>query len=416
MRAASACLLALTIGCTAPPIELSVAVRTDLAPGSDFILAEVELLPGQGAAFEPQSASARRSDPFWDGVPVAHFAGVPAGSNRVRATLLDSRGEPVVSRNVDLVLDASYALTLVLSADCAGRTCPGTSEPASYTECLSGRCVEPRCAGLDPAGCGDLTCTTQEDCALDCLAACIEGACVCITTRDAGPPPDGGLDAGPYDAGPCPGECAPGATDDETQSCGCSGGGIQTRTRTCGSDCRWGAFGAFGACSTGGECMAGDSETRTTGCGSCGSKPQTRTCGTDCTWGAWTDTGSCAGEGVCAPGQTESRSVGCGNCGSQAQTRTCSGSCAWEGWTNSGTCGGQGACAPGATRAGGCDGCSHQVCNGSCNWGGCTLRPGNACNHEGGTNFRCCGAGRSQFCLPSCQWSTDCSTACSCGC
>ena len=59
-------------------------------------------------------------------------------------------------------------------------------------------------------------------------------------------------------------------------------------------------------------------------CGNCGHR--TRTCGGNCQWGAW---GSCAGQGPCAPGATERRD--CGDCG--AQSRRCSQSCEWGGFS-----------------------------------------------------------------------------------
>lgn len=114
------------------------------------------------------------------------------------------------------------------------------------------------------------------------------------------------------------------------------------------------------------------------------------------------DVPACMGE--CAPGTTRA----CGNCGRQ----TCTPSCTWGG------CGSEGACAPGQTRGEGCDPCSQQVCNGSCQWGGCQLRPGAACEFRGGRNNRGCSRCRCglQWCLNSCQWSTDCTSCCtSCG-
>ena len=136
-------------------------------------------------------------------------------------------------------------------------------------------------------------------------------------------------------------------------------------------------------------------------CGNCG----TQSCTSECSWSA------CSGEGTCAAGAT--RTQPCGNCGTQ--TQRCSASCAWE---NVGGCAGSGPCAPGATQGGGCDPCSHQVCQGNCNWGGCTLRPGNACEYQAGRHHRDCGACRCgfQFCLNSCQWSTSCVSCCTtCG-
>lgn len=136
-------------------------------------------------------------------------------------------------------------------------------------------------------------------------------------------------------------------------------------------------------------------------CGNCG----TQTCTGDCEWSA------CAGGGVCAAGAT--RTQPCGNCGTQSQR--CSAACRWE---SVGGCAGSGPCAPGATQGGGCDPCSQQVCQSNCNWGGCGLRPGSACEYRAGRHSRSCGACRCglQFCLGSCQWSTSCVSCCTtCG-
>lgn len=184
-----------------------------------------------------------------------------------------------------------------------------------------------------------------------------------------------GLDAQAPDDARCTGECVPGFV----QSCGRCG------VQRCLDDCRW------GTCASEGECMA--SATRT--CNGCG----TQTCTDTCSWGACSAT-----SGVCTPGATRA----CGNCG----TQTCTAGCAW------GACTAQGPCAQGATQQGACDACSQQVCGSNCQWGGCALRAGNACEYRGGRNSRACSACRCglQWCLPSCQWSTACTSCCStCG-
>jgi hypothetical protein len=169
------------------------------------------------------------------------------------------------------------------------------------------------------------------------------------------------------------------------------------------------------------DCMdetASDVETES--CGDCGGgmRSRTRRCDVEaCTWGEWGEWGACA----CAtPTETDSR--GCGNCnaGSQSRSRTCqASSCTWSAWSDFGACSGGGACSPGQRRASGsCDPCEEEVCSSSCTWNGsCALRGGAACRWESGTNWRCCGGSRWQFCLPgSCQWSTDCATCSGCGC
>jgi hypothetical protein len=140
------------------------------------------------------------------------------------------------------------------------------------------------------------------------------------------------------------------------------------------------------------ECVAGSQEIVGT-CGKCGDS--VRVCRADGTWAPAT----CTGEGVCKPG--EKASADCGNCGTKS--RTCTNECTWPTW---GSCGGEGVCKPGATKgSSGCDDCEVVTCSSSCKWGSaCKLKSGAACAYEGGTNYRCCGNDKWQFCSSACQF------------
>lgn len=383
---ASRCALPLAwlfaLGCAAAPLELSVDVRTDLAPGEDFVAVRVQL---EG---EPESVMlpAYAGDPYVRGVRVADYRRRAPGRLRVRAALIGGLGEEVLARRVEVSLQRSYALTVTLDGACRGRSCPGEEEPASFTECLAGRCVEPACGGPRPSGCGALACGSDTECErLGCPAACFEGVCGCVgAPLDAGAA--GGLDAGPpdtgspepRDAGPCPGECAPGAVEEQTRACGACGEGVERRLRACDADCRFGAYGAWGACETSAQC---------------------------------------------SPGQTDREVRACGNCdlGAQSRTRSCdTSSCRWGAFGSWTACSGGGACAPGATRAG-CDPCGVEVCTASCTWGACQPAAGNECLRirpgtpgPVGNNYRCCGTRRWQFCLDTCRWSASCEACPSC--
>jgi hypothetical protein len=186
------------------------------------------------------------------------------------------------------------------------------------------------------------------------------------------------------------GACTPG--EQQFDSCGDCG----TRSRTCTNSCNWGSWG-----SCGGEGVCSPGEKQSTACGDCGT--QTRTCTNSCSWGSY---GSCSGQGVCSPG--EQQTTACGNCG--AKKRTCTNSCSWGSY---GSCLGQGECSPGATASSGCDPCAQKVCTNNCVWGGCTLKPGNQCLWEAGTNWKCCDYHKWHFCLPlsdpnACKWSSQC--------
>jgi hypothetical protein len=125
------------------------------------------------------------------------------------------------------------------------------------------------------------------------------------------------------------------------------------------------------------------------------------------------DTGPPCG---CTPGATESRMTACGRCntGTQTDVRTCSADCQWGGFVN-GSCTGVSGCVPGSET--GCangDSCGRRICGSDCNYGGCTPIAGGQClriapgGTTEGTNFRCCGTYRWQYCLAGCVWSTDC--------
>ena len=171
-------------------------------------------------------------------------------------------------------------------------------------------------------------------------------------------------------------------------------------------------------------CRIGAVDTDAQGCGSCGTQTRNRTCTAACDWGPWGSWGSCGGEGVCAPGetQTQTQTVGCGSCGSQSQkrTRTCTGSCdwgSWGSWSNVGSCAGQGVCSPGSTGAqvacGPCGyGIQKQVCTSTCSWtwGSCVDTSGCECLWKNGTNWRCCGKHKWQYCLTNNKWSTACAS------
>ena len=92
-----------------------------------------------------------------------------------------------------------------------------------------------------------------------------------------------------------PGACKPDQVGMQTEPCGACLTGTRVRTRTCSSECAWGAWGAWGAC-TGvtAACTPEASESRSVACPCSGNKTQKRTCSSSCSWGGWTDTSACA--------------------------------------------------------------------------------------------------------------------------
>ena len=102
--------------------------------------------------------------------------------------------------------------------------------------------------------------------------------------------------------------------------------GMHRNTRSASTDAVFILKSGLTSCPGTCECTAGESQTRD--CGNCGS--HTRTCRSDCQWGAWSD---CTGQGACSPGATQDRA--CCDCGTE--TRTCRNDCSWGDY---GACGG----------------------------------------------------------------------------
>jgi surface antigen len=121
------------------------------------------------------------------------------------------------------------------------------------------------------------------------------------------------------------------------------------------------------------ECQAG--QTQSEACGNCGERQ--RTCGSDCKWAAW---GACGGEGACSPGQTDDQA--CGDCG--RQSRTCQADCSWSGFSlcspttcDSGAPIQSGGSGGGSSGGGGLPVSSGGSSSGGSNgWSGSTIKPG----------------------------------------
>lgn len=190
-------------------------------------------------------------------------------------------------------------------------------------------------------------------------------------------------------AGACSGEgeCLAGAQ--EIGQCP-DGGACSRRERLCAADCRWGEW---GACEDDSECTPGGTEDE--GCGDCGTHE--RSCGAQCLWTAF---GACTGEGECTAAEVEDEA--CGSCGTRS--RSCSRTCSWEAW---GACL-DGACTPGQTESQACGSCGTQerTCGADCNWeafGTCDGQGGCA---PGATETRACGncGTQSRTCGAGCAW------------
>lgn len=313
--------------------------------------------------------------------------------------------DPMRGRDGSTQLDRDATVSGACAPECA----PGA-------ECVGGRCIMP---GTDRDGdgvpaevdCDDLDDGIGTETTRSCVSACGTGTESCL--------------AGAWSACTAPElcDCTPGSAPRDV-ACGLCGTQQQI--------CEDGIWANAGACSGEGACMPGEIEREPEACGACGrgTRERTRSCGADCQWGAFGAFGACSDPGAteCTEGDTQTEERACGNCelGRQTRTRRCDGSCSWGAWSEWSSCSGGGICAPGSTRA--CadraSPCTQQVCSASCTWSACGLVPGAACDYVSasgvaGGRWRCCGgAGSSQwqFCLNSCQWSTDCASCSGCGC
>ncbi len=343
--------------------------------------------------------------------------------------------------------DACTLNDVCIDGVCKGipKDCSGLDDTCYIGSCQAGQCTQqPKLGSCDD---GD-PCTTGDSCAgggckgkpLDCTSLnsacgtgmCVNGQCVakalnsgilcddgnpctsgdtCTAGMCVGTPKncsglDGVCQSGVCQGGQCFTQPKNGGCDD-SNSCtvndACNGGQCKGAPMDCSANSSACGISVCqnGACTLpiGGQCSPGQNDTQSQACGNCGTQTRSRSCTGGCTWGGWSAWGACNGQGACAAGATQSQ--GCGNCGTQ--TRTCNGSCQWGGW---GGCGGAGPCAPGATQACGdtSASCKQNTCNGSCQWGSCDFKPGASCEWNKGSNYKCCGTHKWQFCSSSCNY------------
>jgi len=188
-------------GCPDEGVSLTVDLQTGLIPGREFGFASVELESSAtprvvGRAVENGAVGYR------EGVRFATFDGLAPGVYTVRGFLrrAPAPGAPpdgaaiLVERRVVTSLSNDRVITIALSSDCIAVECPAPAGSAAFSECLNGRCVDPRCDPGDPsthdAYCCDATvddcsrptvCGADDDCEpiTSCVGVqCIAGACI----------------------------------------------------------------------------------------------------------------------------------------------------------------------------------------------------------------------------------------------
>jgi len=186
-----AALATLVSGCQGE-IDLLVDLKTDLRPGLEFDQVRTELLtevPSGGSVVGARLVEqpAIPEADYIVGQRVAELSGVAAGQWVVRVQLHGS-GTLVAERIVQLELDSPYAVTVVVTRDCRGVTCPGAGDDAVAVTCLGGRCVPPTCEMPSDEDCGPPACAISRDCPTPAAACasprCDEGICYSLS-RDA---------------------------------------------------------------------------------------------------------------------------------------------------------------------------------------------------------------------------------------
>jgi len=167
-------------GCGEERYEITVDLRTDFEPNTEFDRVEASIEVGDvSRTADPRGVAA--ADDFITGERVATFGDLPPGQVRLVVTIRDTSGALVAERVSRLSIDANTGLTVLIARECGVTTCPGASDPGGVTECHGGRCVEPTCTTDNPDACGPPDCVEDADCTSTsaCAAAsCTAGACI----------------------------------------------------------------------------------------------------------------------------------------------------------------------------------------------------------------------------------------------
>lgn len=367
---------ALLAACSATP-RLTVDVKTDYLPTTDFVRVQTELSPtafaGAGTTGTVRTDAVHAGARYLDGVRVAELEGV-VGDTWIRVSLQRADGAVVAQRTVSLHTAGNYALTVPLSRSCGGITCPPAGGDPAQSTCSGGQCVDPRCTADNPSYCGHPQCRVPADCGVhgDCgESACVDGVCLtapsdalctggarctpefaCVLGPDAGP-----VDAGPVDAG---------ATDDAATACPCNDHNACTDDSCATGTCVHTPNGA--GCDDGDPCTHDD---RCSGGGcsgtgySCSAPP--------CMSASCDGSGGCSIGGGCGPGSTCNGSS-CVACGGADQICCDAGGCNAGLWCYTGVC----TC---AQPGGPCCPWDNSCAGGStCESGRCCMPAGAACS------------------------------------
>jgi hypothetical protein len=226
----TACLLAfLLVACSPGELSLFVDVKTDFVPNEEFTLVRTDLFEDTPDATSIPIASdivetlGQPAASFVTGLRVGELSELSPGTRVVRVQLLSRDGLVVIERLARVPLNQSRVVTLLLTRDCYGVTCPRAGDSAELDQCLGGRCVDPACTVEDLDTCPMPECVMDSDCpepTVECgTRRCESGICLALgddalcpptqycnpergcEPRDVSDPDAGTGDAGTADAG-----------------------------------------------------------------------------------------------------------------------------------------------------------------------------------------------------------------------
>ncbi|NIS33673.1 MAG: hypothetical protein GWO04_28600 [Actinobacteria bacterium] len=125
------------LSCGTETATLRVDLRTDLEPRVEFDTIELQVDD------ETVVMDAAPEGDYLAGIRIAEIDGVRTGSRELLLRLTRTGAEIATRRAIVAVSAPGTLVTIVVSADCVSRVCPGPGDPANATECDFGGCVPP---------------------------------------------------------------------------------------------------------------------------------------------------------------------------------------------------------------------------------------------------------------------------------
>lgn len=176
------------IGCDGGATSLVVQVRTDLRPQLDFEEVVVEAGPCGAALTDSLTVSATDAREWGAGVRVAEIGAIVETAYCLRVAAVDADDGIVVERPVRLELSGGIrVVTVLLTRDCTGVSCPLAGDAPSLTACVGGRCDQEGCSEDELGMCAAPDCTIDPDCPpppAECAAAECTGSGTCFERLD----------------------------------------------------------------------------------------------------------------------------------------------------------------------------------------------------------------------------------------